>query len=62
MQGASYSSDKKRKAVEDSSPVASTSAGKKIRSGKSPNEARETLNDEPQWPDYFKEVSVREAV
>ena len=50
--------DKKRKAVEESSSVVDTSVGKRIKWNKSSSEA----DGERQWPDYFKEVSVREAV
>ena len=56
--GSSDSFDKKRKAAEESSSVVDTSVGKRIKWNKSPSEA----DGERRWPDYFKEVSVREAV
>jgi hypothetical protein len=56
--GPSYLFDKKRKAAEESSSVVDTSVGKRIKWNKSPSEA----DRERQWPDYFKEVSIREAV
>ena len=56
--GANHSSDKKRKAIEDSNSAVNTS-GKKTRKGTSQSETGESVKGEPQWPDYFKEVSVR---
>jgi hypothetical protein len=50
--------DKKRKA-EDSNSVIITSE-KRTKKGKSQSETGETVKAEPQWPDYFKEVSARE--
>jgi hypothetical protein len=57
--GPNHSSDKKRKAVEDDNSVVNTT-GKRTRKSKSQSETGETEKAEPQWPDYFKEVSVRE--
>jgi len=57
--GPNYSFDKKRKAVEDSDSVVNLS-GKRTRMSKSQADLGETVKAEPQWPDYFKEVSVRE--
>ena len=51
--------DKKRKDVEDSNSVVSTS-GKRTRKSKSQSKTGETVKAEPEWPDYFKEVSDRE--
>ena len=51
--------DKKRKAIEDSNSVIITSE-KRTKKSKSPSETGETAKAEPQWPDYFKEVSARE--
>ena len=62
--GPNHSFDKKRKAVDDSNSVVNTS-GKRTRNGESQSETgetRETVKAEPQWPDYFKEVSIRETV
>ena len=60
--------DKKRKTVEGSSSVVDASVqGKRTRESKSPSEVGVTVNVElepqsgAQWPDYFKEVSVREG-
>jgi hypothetical protein len=50
--------DKKRKAVEVPNPNTSE---KRIRTSKSPSEAGDTVSAEPQWPDYFREVSVHEG-
>jgi hypothetical protein len=53
--GPSHSFDKKRKAVEGSSPVVNTSfREKRTRT----SEAGEAKAAEPLWPDYFKEVSA----
>jgi hypothetical protein len=57
--GPNHPFDKKRKGVEDSNSVVDTS-GKRTRKSKSQSETGETVKAEPQWPDYFKEVSVRE--
>jgi hypothetical protein len=57
--GPNDSFDKKRKAVEDSNSVVNTS-GKRTRKSKSQSETGETVTAEPQWPDYFKEVSIGE--
>ena len=59
--GPNHSFDKKRKAVGDSNSVVNTS-GKRTRKSRSRSETgeTETVNAEPQWPDYFKEVSIRE--
>lgn len=57
--GPNHSFDKKRKAVEDSHSVVNAS-GKRTRKSKSQSETGETVTAEPQWPDYFKEVSVGE--
>jgi hypothetical protein len=58
--------DKKRKSIEGSSSSSSSGAntaarGKKARKSKSPSETGETGKAESQWPDYFKEVSIREG-
>ncbi len=58
--GKNRSVDKKRKAIEGSNSVVNTS-GKRARKSNSPSETGETAKAEPQWPDYFKEVSVREG-
>ena len=51
--------DKKRKAVEDSNSVVTTSE-KRTRKNKDPSETGETVKAKPQWSDYFKEVRIRE--
>jgi hypothetical protein len=53
MQGDSGSSYSKRKAVEGSSSLWETSFRVK--------RTRMSSDAEPLWPDYFKEVSVRES-
>lgn len=64
--GPSRSLDKKRKNVECPSSSPSSSAntaavpGKKARKSRSPSATCQTGKIETQWPDYFKEVSVRE--
>lgn len=55
----SPSFDKKRKAVEDSNSVVTTSE-KRTRKNKGPSETGDTVKAEPQWPDYFKEVRIHE--
>ena len=62
--GPDYSFEKKRKAIDGSNSVVNTS-GKRTRKGESQSETGETgetVKVEPQWPDYFIEVSVRETV
>jgi hypothetical protein len=59
--GPDHSFEKKRKAVDGSNSVVNTS-GKRTRKGESQSETGETVKVEPQWPDYFIEVSVRETV
>jgi hypothetical protein len=59
--GPSRSLNKKRKNVNGSSSNNAVVRGKKARKSKSPLEQGETGKTEPQWPDYFKEVSVREG-
>ena len=65
--GPSHSIDKKRKSVEGSSSSSSSSVNtavrgkKKARKSRSPSATCETGNIRTQWPDYFKEVSVREG-
>jgi hypothetical protein len=61
--GPNHLLDKKRKAVESSDSTVNTS-GKKTRKSKSQSEtgdSGETIKAEPQWPDYFKEVSFQET-
>jgi hypothetical protein len=66
--GPSHFFDKKRKNIESSSSSLRSSANAAVREkkarklaskGKSPSETGET--GKSQWPDYFKEVSVREG-
>ena len=54
--GPSRSLPQKRKGIEASN-VNESVQGKKAKKSKSPPETRETAKVEPQWPDYFKEVS-----
>jgi hypothetical protein len=54
--GPNQSFDKKRKDIEGSNLAVNTS-GKRTRKSKSQSETGETVKAEPQWPDYFKEVS-----
>jgi hypothetical protein len=58
--GPSRSPNKKRKNVNDSSSSNAVVRGKRARKSKSPSEQGETGKTKPEWPDYFKEVSVRE--
>jgi hypothetical protein len=58
--GQNHSFDKKRKAVEDSNSAVNAS-GKRTRKSRSQSETGETVKAEPQWPDYFKEVSACET-
>ena len=65
--GPNHSLDKKRKAVQGSNSVVDTSE-KRIRKSKNQAETGVTVKQEVkqevkaefQWPDYFKEVSIRE--
>ena len=64
--GPNHSLDKKRKAVQGSNSVVDTSE-KRIRKSKNQEETGVTVKQEEQevkasaqWPDYFKEVSIRE--
>jgi hypothetical protein len=64
--GSSRPLDKKRKTVDgstssSSSSVNATVRAKKAKKSTSPSETGETGKTEAQWPDYFKEVSVREG-
>jgi len=53
--------ERKRKRIGGSSSGVKTSTQeKKARKSKSPLETGETGESDTQWPDYFKEVSVRE--
>jgi hypothetical protein len=57
--GPNHSLGNKRKVVEDSNSAVNTS-GERTKKSKSQSETGETVKTEPQWPDYFKEVSVCE--
>ena len=54
--GPSHSLPQKRKDIE-ASDVNVSVQGKKAKKSGSPPETGETAKAEPQWPDYFKEVS-----
>jgi hypothetical protein len=64
MQGDPGLSDllvKKRKSADSSSRINTSDRGKKARKSNSPTETGEAEKAaEPQWPDYFNEVSTRE--
>ena len=57
--GPNHSFEKKRKDVEGSNSVVNTS-GKRTKKSKSRSDIGETVKAEPQWPDYFNEVSDHE--
>jgi hypothetical protein len=57
--GPNHSFDKKRKVVQESNSAINISE-KRTRKSKSQTETGEIVKAESQWPDYFKEVSVRE--
>jgi len=58
--GPSRSLDKKRKSVESSS-INTAVREKKARKSRSPSATCGTGKIETQWPDHFKEVSIREG-